>query len=79
MVELDVACDACGSAEDDEHMLLCDACDTGFHMFCLQPKVTDVPEGDWFCPHCLEEYPVRSISSLPLCLPASVFCLLPGI
>ena len=37
-------------------MLVCDACDTGFHMSCLQPKVTDVPEGDWFCPHCLEEY-----------------------
>ena len=41
MAELDVACDKCGSAEDDEEMLLCDACDTGFHMFCLTPKVSE--------------------------------------
>jgi NMD protein affecting ribosome stability and mRNA decay len=56
MVEPDIACDKCGSAEEDESMLLCDACDTGFHTFCLKPKVTVVPDGDWFCPHCLGEY-----------------------
>lgn len=21
-------------------------------MFCLKPKVTKVPEGDWYCPRC---------------------------
>lgn len=21
-------------------------------MFCLKPKVTKVPEGEWFCPRC---------------------------
>jgi len=53
MVDPDTACNACGSAEDGEAMLLCDACDTGFHMFCLKPKVTRVPNGDWFCPRCI--------------------------
>ena len=55
-VEEDIACDACKSAEDDDSMLLCDACDTAFHMFCLKPKVTKVPSGDWFCPHCVGEF-----------------------
>lgn len=26
-------------------------------MFCLKPKITEVPKGDWFCPRCRpEEY-----------------------
>ena len=25
----------------------------GFHMFCLDPKLTTVPRGQWFCPTCI--------------------------
>jgi hypothetical protein len=33
-------------------MLLCDGCDHGYHMFCLEPPLVAVPKGDWFCPGC---------------------------
>ena len=39
-------------AGDAEKMLLCDGCDRGFHMYCLNPPVKKVPEGDWYCADC---------------------------
>ena len=33
-------------------MLLCDGCDNGFHMHCLDPPLTCTPEGDWYCSEC---------------------------
>ncbi|CAD6185660.1 unnamed protein product [Caenorhabditis auriculariae] len=47
-------CQICKSPDGDE-MLLCDGCETGFHMECFKPPMTAVPEGDWFCSLCLEE------------------------
>jgi uncharacterized Zn finger protein (UPF0148 family) len=32
--------------------LLCDTCDAGWHTFCLDPPVEEVPDGDWVCPDC---------------------------
>ncbi|KAF7210168.1 bromodomain adjacent to zinc finger domain protein 2A isoform X1 [Nothobranchius furzeri] len=48
-----VTCQVCRKGDDDEHLLLCDSCDRGCHMYCLKPKITQVPEGDWFCPACV--------------------------
>lgn len=48
-----VTCQMCRKGDNDECLLLCDGCDRGWHMFCLKPKVTEVPEGDWFCPNCI--------------------------
>uniref|UniRef100_A0A673K140 Bromodomain adjacent to zinc finger domain protein 2A-like n=1 Tax=Sinocyclocheilus rhinocerous TaxID=307959 RepID=A0A673K140_9TELE len=48
-----VTCQICRKGDDDEYLLLCDGCDRGCHMFCLRPKVMQVPEGDWFCPTCV--------------------------
>lgn len=45
-------CQVCHKGDNDACLLLCDGCDRGWHMFCLRPKVTQVPEGDWFCPTC---------------------------
>ena len=30
-------------------MLLCDSCNCGFHIDCLQNPLTAVPDGEWFC------------------------------
>ena len=38
--------------ERDELILLCDSCDRGHHTFCLEPPLSDIPEGDWYCPDC---------------------------
>ena len=40
-----------GAATDD--LLFCDACDKGFHMECLDPPLSKLPEGRWICPYCV--------------------------
>ena len=40
-----------GAATDD--LLFCDACDKGFHMECLDPPLSKLPEGRWICPFCV--------------------------
>lgn len=34
-------------------MLLCDGCDRGYHMHCLNPPLSNVPKADWYCVKCL--------------------------
>ncbi|KAJ0022281.1 hypothetical protein NQD34_009771, partial [Periophthalmus magnuspinnatus] len=46
------ACTHCGLANHPELILLCDACDVGYHTACLRPPLMLVPEGEWFCPPC---------------------------
>ncbi|TYJ51548.1 hypothetical protein B9479_007876 [Cryptococcus floricola] len=37
-----------------EKILLCDGCDRGFHIYCLDPPLADVPTNEeWFCNACL--------------------------
>ena len=33
-------------------MLICDSCDRAFHLGCLIPKRTEIPEGKWYCSDC---------------------------
>ena len=40
-----------GAATDD--LLFCDACDKGFHMECLDPPLSKLPDGRWICPFCV--------------------------
>ncbi|XP_057338788.1 bromodomain adjacent to zinc finger domain protein 1A isoform X5 [Microplitis mediator] len=49
---LNARCRICRKCRDAEHMLLCDGCNKGHHLYCLKPKLTSVPEGDWFCTTC---------------------------
>ncbi|KAF5388435.1 hypothetical protein D9615_000674 [Tricholomella constricta] len=46
-------CEVCHKKNRGEEMLLCDGCDCGFHMFCLQPPLTVIPKDQWFCYTCL--------------------------
>ncbi|XP_074536838.1 bromodomain adjacent to zinc finger domain protein 2A isoform X2 [Halichoeres trimaculatus] len=48
-----VTCQVCRKGDNDDCLLLCDSCDRGCHMYCLRPKMTQIPEGDWFCPTCV--------------------------
>lgn len=58
----DVVCSACGHTQPEYNMLLCDGCDAGYHMTCLEPELTVVPEGDWFCPSCCGEVKACALS-----------------
>ncbi|GIL88000.1 hypothetical protein Vretimale_6366 [Volvox reticuliferus] len=45
-------CQVCKFPDEEEWMLLCDGCGTGWHTYCLKPPLTEVPEGAWYCPRC---------------------------
>ncbi|GAB7364270.1 hypothetical protein MBLNU230_g4818t1 [Neophaeotheca triangularis] len=47
------ACENCGKPDGPRALLLCDSCDSGFHMSCLDPPMKQRPDYDWHCPRCL--------------------------
>lgn len=46
-------CEICMRGDDGLSMLLCDECNRGYHMYCLDPPLTSIPKSQWFCPPCL--------------------------
>jgi hypothetical protein len=46
------ACEGCGGQQGASSMLLCDGCDRGWHLQCLNPPLAAVPAGSWNCPGC---------------------------
>lgn len=45
-------CDICGIDKDDNLIIICDECHTGFHTYCLRPVMVNIPKGDWLCHNC---------------------------
>uniref|UniRef100_A0A8C1VYV8 Bromodomain adjacent to zinc finger domain protein 1A n=1 Tax=Cyprinus carpio TaxID=7962 RepID=A0A8C1VYV8_CYPCA len=60
---LNTRCKVCRRKGDAENMLLCDACDRGYHIFCVRPKLKAVPSEDWFCPECRPKQRSHRINS----------------
>ena len=50
-----LVCELCGGGHHEEQIILCDRCDRGCHMFCLDPPMIVVPPGEWICPLCSAE------------------------
>jgi hypothetical protein len=48
----DIVCQGCGGRDGEETMLICEACDHGFHLDCLLEPLSKVPEGVWVCDRC---------------------------
>ncbi|RHY32157.1 hypothetical protein DYB32_002807 [Aphanomyces invadans] len=48
----DKACRLCAGDSNLSQIILCDCCDDEYHMYCLNPPLITVPDGDWFCPVC---------------------------
>ncbi|XP_076371318.1 histone acetyltransferase KAT6A-like isoform X3 [Tachypleus tridentatus] len=48
-------CCLCNDSDDWDTMLICDACDKGYHMKCHVPIVTEEPTGTWICQRCMNE------------------------
>ncbi|KAE8446574.1 hypothetical protein EG329_011906 [Mollisiaceae sp. DMI_Dod_QoI] len=46
-------CEQCGKGDDSATILICESCDHGYHMACLDPVVVHKPDYDWHCPRCL--------------------------
>ncbi len=48
------ACEVCLGGNNASKIILCDDCDAGYHIWCLDPPLEKVPDNDeWFCPECL--------------------------
>ena len=48
-------CEICKFPDGEEWMLLCDACGKGWHTYCLNPPLKEIPEGSWVCPRCVSK------------------------
>ena len=46
-------CEICLRGDNGTAMLLCDECNRGYHMYCLDPPLTAIPKSQWYCPPCL--------------------------
>ena len=49
-----IGCRYCGFDDDDNNQLVCDLCESQFHIYCLNPPLPAVPDGDWACPICVK-------------------------
>lgn len=56
---MNLRCRKCCKKGGDEYLLLCDGCDNGFHTYCLDPPLLEIPEGNWFCSKCKPPSPVK--------------------
>ncbi|XP_078443841.1 methyl-CPG-binding domain 9 isoform X2 [Wolffia australiana] len=58
-------CKVCGIDKDDDSVLLCDTCDSEYHTYCLNPPLSKIPEGNWYCPSCIgiQSKQIRASSS----------------
>ena len=53
ILEIDQAyCIVCGGRNASEQMILCDACSSGCHTYCMRPARKTAPLGSWMCPTC---------------------------
>ena len=59
----DDACAVCGGAGD---LVLCDDCLRAWHLHCSVPVLDAVPEGDWTCVQCREEFAHGDLEALDL-------------
>ena len=50
------ACHICSMQDREDTMLICDGCQRGYHLSCLDPPLDSVPEEEiWCCPECLQQ------------------------
>lgn len=42
----------CRVCKDGGELLCCDSCISAYHIFCLNPPLQEIPDGDWRCPRC---------------------------
>ncbi|CAM9486515.1 unnamed protein product, partial [Sphacelaria rigidula] len=45
-------CALCGRDDNPDSTLICDRCDREIHMYCLEPQLQTIPDGEFLCPRC---------------------------
>lgn len=46
-------CEGCGKTEDPLKFVVCQSCESSYHMYCLEPPLKQMPDYEWHCPKCL--------------------------
>jgi len=72
-------CERCKSTERSQQMILCDECDKGYHIDCLNPPLEEMPKDDWHCSEC-NPRPLLGTVWIPLediTVDHGTFCVLP--
>jgi hypothetical protein len=62
-------CETCAATGDEEKLLMCDACDRGYHSYCLNPPLDALPDGEWICDICKTDGIVPSTEPQPIAQP----------
>lgn len=47
-----IFCEGCGKGDDESNMIICEKCLNAFHIYCLEEKLSEIPEEDWYCKKC---------------------------
>ena len=45
----DTGCLICGKDDDHNNLMLCEGCNDEYHIYCLEPPLSQVPHDDWYC------------------------------
>jgi hypothetical protein len=53
--------DICFVCKREGLLILCDGCNRAYHCQCVNPPLSDVPEGEWYCQQC-NEISIESVS-----------------
>ena len=40
------SCSVCGDKREPDKQLMCDECDAAYHIYCLQPPLSEIPDVD---------------------------------
>ena len=68
-------CSTCGSPDYPDTMLICEGCQEGYHLDCLEPPLDTIPEGHWYCLSCDalgERHDLPRVSTLDITLDLDV-------
>jgi len=72
-------CERCHTTDRSHLMILCDECDKGYHLDCLNPVMEEMPKDDWYCAEC-NPRPLLGTVWVPLeaiTVEHGTFCVLP--
>eukprot|EP00026_Physarum_polycephalum_P007071 Phypoly_transcript_07124.p1 GENE.Phypoly_transcript_07124~~Phypoly_transcript_07124.p1 ORF type:complete len:533 (+),score=111.78 Phypoly_transcript_07124:62-1660(+) len=47
-------CEVCNDPGNEDKLMICDACDAGYHTFCISPPLNRPPQGGWRCQDCVQ-------------------------
>ncbi|XP_045483228.1 bromodomain adjacent to zinc finger domain protein 2B isoform X2 [Harmonia axyridis] len=56
-------CIVCGKKQaiSGTKLVLCDLCPRAYHLDCLQPPITKIPRGKWYCLNCISRKPQKKV------------------